>query len=104
MLNLDWKDKERRKWQVEYFKKNEILIGEMGLKYDRKNVLDICAWRNAPLPELDVKLLEKIVEKDYILKINAQMKKYTLKNEKYFWAYTVLWPLQKLLRIKEYGE
>lgn len=104
MLNLDWKDKERRKWQVEYFKKNEILIGEMGLKYDRKNVLDICAWRNAPLPELDVKLLEQIVEKDYILKINAQMKKYTLKNEKYFWAYTVLWPLQKLLRIKEYGE
>lgn len=104
IINLDWKVKERRKWQVEYFRKNNVLIGELGLPCDYSNCLDqIACLRCVPKP-LDAKLLGLIMEEKYVNKINAHLCGMNPDKQQYYYAYLVLYPLQKILYIKEYGE
>lgn len=104
IVNLDWREKERRKWQVEYFRKNNVLIGDLKLPCDYTNCLNQTAClRYVPEP-LDARLLGLLLEEKYIEKINANLSDMNQDKIKYYCAYLTLYPLQKLLHLREYGE
>ena len=103
MLNLSWDIKERRKWQIEYFRDKNILIGELGLPCDKGNCLNqMAVWRIQPKP-LDVKLLGSVMNETYVEQINANLDYKYIEKKRYYHAYLVLYPIQKILELKEYG-
>ena len=104
ILNLSWDIKEKRKWQVDYFRKKDILIGDMNLKCDRDNVLSIEGWRRRYLPALDEKLMSNLIDVDFLRAVNKEIRNISINNLPYYNAYLVLYPIQKLLVRKEYGE
>lgn len=73
MLNLDWAEKEKRKWQVDFFRKHNMLIGELGLHCDNRNCLDGLACIKKAIKPLDADLLSSLFEKTYIEKINSSV-------------------------------
>lgn len=103
MLNLDWRIKTGRKWQVDYFRKKNLLIGELGLKCDSTNFLNNYALLKNPPKKLNIKLLGTVIKADYVEYINRQIDKRNAYELKYWYGYMVLYPLQKILEIKEYG-
>lgn len=106
IINLDWTQKEKRKWQVDYFRKCNMLIGELGLKCDYRNCLDGLACNKKELKPLDVDLLSCIFEKTYIEKINSNVAylsngylAYNTSNEiKWYSRYMILHPLEMVMR------
>ena len=103
MLNMDWNLKAGRKWQVDYFRKQNLLIGELGLECDNKNFLNSYALLKNPPKKLNVKLLGTVIKQDYIEYINKQIDIGNVNDLNYWYGYMVLYPLQKILEIKEYG-
>jgi hypothetical protein len=103
MLNLDWKRKERRKWQVDYFRKKGLLIGELNLEYEQRNINNIfnMALRRVPLEKLDSLLLGQIIDEDYVEAINKHLNVLEKDGYKWYHAYLVLWPLQRLLSMRD---
>ncbi len=104
MINLDWNVKERRKWQVEYFRKKGLLIGELGLKHSCDVDIHAMEFRKRPMIELDVKLLGEYIDETYLTELNKKIKVVETNTTKYVYEYWVFYALQKLLRKKEYGE
>lgn len=104
IINLEWNIKERRKWQVEYFRKKNVLIGDLHLPCDYKNVLNQVACLRHDLRPLDAKLLGTVVQEDYVERINSNLQGMSQDKLQYYFAYLVLYPLQKLLYKKEYGD
>lgn len=103
MLNLDEKQKDRRKWQVDYFRDNGVLIGEMGLECDAANRLNVTACHTIMPKPLDVKLLGILIEEHYVEDINQKLPSMNYTADKAYCSYLTLFPLQKVLEIKEYG-
>ena len=101
IINLDWKEKEGRKWQVEYFRRKNVLIGNLKLPCDYANSLDMIACLRHPPKLLDVKLMGTILDETYVEKINAGLLNMSADNINYYNQYLVLYPLQKLLSLKE---
>lgn len=104
IINLDWKEKERRKWQVEYFRKKEILIGELKLPCDYTNCLNQISVLKCCPKRLDTKLLGMVMDESYVEQINNNLPNMTENKLKYYSRYLVLYPIQRLLQLKEYGE
>lgn len=104
IINLDWKDKERRKWQVEYFRKKNVLMSNFKLECDFSNCLDLSSCLKHPAGPLDVRLLGTILDETYVEEINRNLLHMRQDKLKYYYRYQVLYPLQELLRFKEYGE
>ncbi|MDE6743354.1 MAG: hypothetical protein K2J95_05710 [Lachnospiraceae bacterium] len=103
MINLDRKEKERRKWQVDYFKSNGVLIGEMGLVCDANNTLNVTACHTIIPEPLNVKLLGTLMEEHYVESINKKLPAINHIADSAYCGYLTLFPLQKILEIKEYG-
>lgn len=104
MLNLSWDQKRKRKWQVEYFKQKNLLVGKLNLPCDRTNDLDAYSCLRVKPKPLDVKLLGRIIKETFIEDINRNITGMTKDKIRYYNAYLVLYPLEKLLRLKEYGD
>lgn len=101
MINLDWTKKEHRKWQIEYFKKKGVLIGELNLPCNKDNCLDYMVVKSSKFEPLDVELLGSIVEKSYLEKVNRALTDMTKDTMNCYRSYQVLYPVQKILQIKE---
>lgn len=104
MLNLDKSVKEGRKWQVEYFRKKNILIGELNLKCDKANHLDEVALYRHPPKLLNTKLLGTLMDENYVKRINDNLTAMTPEKLKYYYAYVTLYPIEKILQLKEFGK
>lgn len=104
MINLNWKEKERRKWQVDYFGKKKVLIGDLGLPCDKTNCLNQYACQRQTPRLLDVELMGTVVDENYVEEINRNLSFVHSDQLKYYCQYLVLYPIQKLLQIKEYGQ
>lgn len=103
IINLDWEQKKRRKWQVEYFRRKNVLIGEMNLLCDYANCLNLMACLRYPPKPLNVKLLGTIMDESYVEKINTSLLNMTSEKLNYYYKYLVLYPIQRILLLKEYG-
>lgn len=101
MLNLDWKRKEKRRWQIDYFKKCDLLIGEKNLKCDKRNCLDEMMVRKHTVLKLDERLLREIIDEEFIKLVNRKLLEKG-KDLLYFYnIYTVLYPLERVLKVRE---
>lgn len=98
MLNLDWKEKTKRRWQVDYFRKNNLLIGERNLKCDMENCLDEKIVRKHACMVLDVQLLSEIIDERFLMLVNRKLREKGKDLTYFFNIYTVLYPLERLLR------
>lgn len=103
MLNLDWSLKNGRKWQVDYFRERGLLIGNLGLDCDKGNFLNQYALLKNHITELDSCLLEQVVDKEFVDEVNKKVRKRDIHNLDWWYKYQVLYPIQKVLEIKEYG-
>lgn len=101
MINLDWKEKEKRKWQVDYFRQKGVLIGEWKLSCDTSNCLDYIVAKNTRFQPLNVKLLSQIVKTEYLEYINRSLRNLSKDKMNCYYSYMVLYPVQKLLELKE---
>ncbi len=106
IINLDWAEKNKRKWQVDYFRNRNMLIGDIGLCCNQRNCLDGQACIKNRLKPLDVKLLSSLFEKSYIEKINSSVAylsnghlAYSDSEEmKWYSRYMVLHPIETVMR------
>ena len=73
MLNVDPKRRKGRKWQKEFFKKNNLYIEEKLNKGDRRNLLDINSLKGANFVPLDYSLLESKININYLKFINKNI-------------------------------
>lgn len=103
MLNLDPVERKRRKWQVDYFGKKGVLVGEWNLSYTRQNTLDWQAYQRRPLKDLNTILLSELFEIEYLERINEGVKsgQYDSKWIKNYASWLTLFPIQKLLEFRE---
>ncbi len=74
MLNLPKERRLNRKWQIDFFKKNNLYLEGQNLKSDNKNLLNLVATLNQPLIPLDAKLLSSLIDEDYVIWINKNIK------------------------------
>lgn len=111
ILNLEWKEKDRRKWQVEYFRKHNLLIGDLNLRCDKRNCLNGLACLKYKLKPLNADVLSDVFEKKCIEKINDRITNmgngYVAYNDseeiKWYSKYMILHPIETvLLRSKSY--
>ncbi len=99
MLNLPSDMRKGRRWQVDYFRKVNVLIGELNLECDKTNVLDYQEYKKHPLPPLNPEITEKIIYPEYVLDINRGISDQTRADwSKWYGAYLTLYPLQSLLK------
>lgn len=106
IINLDWREKERRKWEVDYFREKGLLIGELNLKCDKDNCLDSYACHVAPPKPLDRKVMSELFDISYIDEVNKELEKASrgkylnsaTKDMKGYYTYLVLHPIESLLK------
>lgn len=104
MMTLPWEVKNKRKWQIEYFKRKDLLVGEWGLQCTRDNVLDRNVYKNYVFEKLEYSILGDLFDKEYISRINDCIKTRNILNkscEDEFNAWFTIIPIQKM--IKKYG-
>jgi hypothetical protein len=70
MLNLPKKSRENRAWQSDFFRRKGVMLEDMGLQSDKRNVLDKEAIKNISPSLLDVEKLSELFNRDYIKWIN----------------------------------
>ena len=70
MLNLTKNERNNRKWQYEFFERNNLIISNENKRIDKSNVLDLTAQRNIPVAPLNISLLSGIIEKSFVEKVN----------------------------------
>lgn len=99
MLNIPIERRRGRKWQIDYFKKKDLLVGDWGLLNDNRQINNIyeMAFIKSPLNPLNVKLLGRIIDEHYIERINSHISNMGADNYKWYHAYLTLWPLQKII-------
>lgn len=74
MLNLPDEERKDRLWQQKYFKKNNLFFEEDNFKASKENSLNVQAIKLMPPKPLNVNLLSELFEKNYIEKINKNIK------------------------------
>lgn len=75
MLNLPEKQREDRKWQVDFFKKNNIYIEEKIHDLNQENFLNAVGLSNYAIPEINRETLKKTINNEFIKKLNNKYKK-----------------------------
>ncbi len=73
MLSLPLERRQNRQWQRDYFKQHASLNLERHLLKDRKNVLNLTALEETPLPPLDTTVLGPYVKPAYLTWINTTL-------------------------------
>jgi hypothetical protein len=124
MLQLSDECRKMRKWQVDYFRKNDLYVEDQEINEDGQNNLNAQALVNFPLQSLDRELLKEIINPNYVDWINKNLLNtvssklisglhrlnfkgaWRLKNWipdnhlKAYFAYLTLHPLQKLIELR----
>ena len=78
MLNLPHERRANRQWQFDFFSKVGLDLENQGLKSNRTNTLDYQAMKRQPLNPLDLRLLSKLFDENYINWINSNINISTL--------------------------
>ncbi len=104
MINLYKELKNRRIGQVNYFRSSNVLIGEMGLICDAANMLNVTACQTIMPKPLNVKLLGTLMDEHYVEDINRELPTINYIAAPAYCAYLTLFPLQKVLELKEFGK
>lgn len=73
MLNISEERRENRIWQKEFFAKDGFDFESMNLRVKRSNTLDYDASRNFCFEPINVELIQKYVERDYLAQINEKL-------------------------------
>jgi hypothetical protein len=73
MLSLPQDRKDGRKWQVDFFRKNNVYIEDLKLRCTSQNILDYSGLRKVPLKPLNVDKLKELFKKEYIEWINRKL-------------------------------
>ncbi|NQV24271.1 MAG: hypothetical protein HQ518_07865, partial [Rhodopirellula sp.] len=73
MLNLPSERREKRRWQREFFMRENIDFENHGLTHTLENTLNRDAMCRVPLVPLDVILLREVVEPSYVEWINREV-------------------------------
>lgn len=73
MLNLPQERRANRQWQCDFFSKVGLDLENQGLKSCRTNTLDLQAMKRQPLNPLDLRLLSKLFDENYINWINTNI-------------------------------
>ncbi len=104
MMTLPWRAKSKRKWQIEYFKRKGLLVGEWGLQCSKENVLDRNEFRKYTFEKLDISCIGELFDKEYINEINNCIDSGSILNEsceRELNAWFTIIPIQKMIR--KYG-
>ncbi|SEA83472.1 hypothetical protein SAMN05216349_13414 [Oribacterium sp. KHPX15] len=102
MLNMDWADRARRQWQIDYFNNNHILIGEMNLTCDKVIRLNEFGYKKVPVRPLNSSLFDGLIRKEYIDTINNKLCKPQERDwETYYNAYLTIYPIERILEIAQ---
>ncbi len=101
IMTLPWEKKNRRKWQVDYFRSNDLLAGEWGLNCTKDNDLDYVAFRDYSFEKLDYACLADLFEKEYIDRINQCIERRELDDRNHnreMNAWFTIYPIQMMLK------
>lgn len=113
ILALRDSERQHRKWQIDFFRKEKIHVEDLSLQADRSNWLDTYGWINSDLPPLSPELLGQIVNKEHVNWINnclpfgrikKKMSWYTKKKNTLVAAlnqYHVLYPIQEIIKTQQ---
>jgi hypothetical protein len=74
MLNLPRERRVNRQWQRDFFAKVGLDLESQGLTSSRSNNLDLQGLKRIPLQPLNVELLSKIIDSDYLSWVNKTIK------------------------------
>jgi hypothetical protein len=101
MITLPWSLKNKRKWQVDYLRKLDLLVGEWGLNCSKENVLDNVAYKRYSFERLEYSYLGEVIKKKYIENINNCILLGRLNDGnhvKELNAWFTLYPLQEIMK------
>jgi hypothetical protein len=124
MLRLPEKERQKRKWQQEFFSRHQLNTTNLPLKRSYLNDIDHFVALKYPLKPLSARVLSEIIKSDYVhtinnnilntwsSKLNYYLFKYLgtkkgfrrfLKDKfvTYYASYTILYPLQKLIQARD---
>lgn len=73
MLTLPPERKANRLWQREFFQKYGLDLESLKIPKTYLNNLNVQAWKQVPLPPLNVELLADYIEPDYVNQVNRQL-------------------------------
>ena len=74
MLSMPLERRKNRLWQKEFFQKHKLDVENMGLKVEKRNVLDLQGLRRIPVQPLDVGILREVVQPTYVEWINRNVR------------------------------
>ena len=94
MLRLPDEERLNRKWQRDYFEKIGLNLEEKGLTASPQNTLNTQTMISSPLEPLDGRILNEIIEPNYVAWINRNVLRNT-------W-YVRKWKIQNKLRHKRF--
>ncbi|MBN1252134.1 MAG: hypothetical protein JXR51_06400 [Bacteroidales bacterium] len=75
MFKISGKRRENRKWQTDFFVKNNIDLNSMNLNGTNSNTLDIDTFKISKFELIETENLEKYIDKKQLQKINSKIKK-----------------------------
>lgn len=73
MLNIKEDRRKDRLWQKRFFAKNGLDLESMDLKIDKTNMLDYDSSKNYCFEPINIKLMQKYINEDYLKKINYKL-------------------------------
>jgi asparagine synthetase B (glutamine-hydrolysing) len=99
MLNLPQQRRTDRKWQVDFFRKNNVYIEDLKMSWSRQNILDYKGLRNVPLKPLDVNKLKELFKQEYIEWINRKLSQAGLWSDFYQSMFTMRYVKEGLKKL-----
>ena len=73
MLNVSNKRRKNRKWQLDFFVKNNLDLESRKLKFNTTNLLDYNSIKRFPLEPLESEILSEIIDVKYLNFINSNI-------------------------------
>ena len=70
MISIDFKLKRKRKWQQDFFKKNNLFIEDLNLKSTKSNYLDYLSIIKDPYEKINIKLVNHLFNEKVLININ----------------------------------
>jgi len=73
MVNIKEDRRKNRLWQKRFFAKNGLDLESMDLKIDKTNMLDYDSSKNYHFEPIDIELMQKNINKDYLKAVNYKL-------------------------------